>query len=153
VDFLRLNYICDPIPADQLELLASCRVRFCVERGTRCSGTMEPNGMWRMQLDVTSPPRLSASWSLPLTQSQWPSLTSEGVQITFWNYSLDNRTHFILPECICNSILYYVLAVWPASKKLSNRRWRAARQFCRNALMSWRRKVGLEQLQVQHTFT
>lgn len=53
------------------------RGRSCVGRGTLCSGTMGPNGTWRMQLDANWLPLLYASWSRPPTLRQCLLLTSE----------------------------------------------------------------------------
>lgn len=109
------NYSCGPVEDVTLWLLDMCRGRFCVGRGTLCSGTTGSNGMWRTQLDVKSPPRLSASWSPPLTLRGWPSLTSECEQIyniylyVYNNTWLPSFTYWmnsnILFQSVCNSVL------------------------------------------------
>lgn len=110
---------------------------------------MAPNGTRRMQLDVNSLPRLSASWSPPPTPRQWAPLTSECVPTCI---SMCPKTTYWITTCILfqcsNSIMWFcALAAWPASRKPSSRRWQPARELWWNALRSWRRRVGLAQVQ------
>lgn len=147
-----------------MKLLDVDRDQSCAARGTHSSGTTGPDGTWRMQLDTSSPPRPCASWSPLLTLSRWKLLTSEceshfnsespflwqgNLTAPLWGSGIDvyrcNIVMVVVVIFIC--LMFMMCAAWQASKRASSRRWQTAREFCWNALTSWRRKAAPAQVQ------